>query len=265
MIFRQDKTKPLRERLLLPLLIAVFFVLLFIFVPSSTDKIIGVLQSIAYALFSEKSSVSKNITNFKAFILSKESISRENEVLKNKLAMLSFQSSQIDLMAKENERLKELWGRKEKQNLVLAGILTRPNRSPYDTFIIDAGTDLGIKKGQRVFALGDILIGTVEYSRDHTSLVKLFSSYGNVFEATIGKEKGLPLSVSGMGGGSFLSAAPKTLEVKEGDPVIVPDLSLTIIGYVEKILIDPRDPFVKILISSAVPLNSINEVQIEIR
>lgn len=265
MIFRQDKHKSIRERLLLPLLTAIFFIILFLFIPSSTEKIVRGLQSAAFTLFSEKSAVSKNITSFRTFILSKESLLRENEILKSKLNALSFQSNQIDRVEKENERLKDLWGRKEKQTLVLARILTRPNRTPYDTFIIDAGADLGVKKGQRVFALGNILIGTVEYSRERATLVKLFSSHGNFFDAIVEGDKNIPLSVSGKGGGSFEAIVPKTLEIKEGEAIIVPDLSRTIIGYVEKILIDPRDPFVKILINSAIPLNSINEVQIEIK
>lgn len=271
MIYRQNKIKPLRERLLLPLLVAVFFVLLFLFVPSSADKLIGVLQSIAYALFSEKSAISKNLSDFRALLSAKSAIIRENEDLKNKLDTFTIRSGELDLIVKENDRLKELWGRKEKPNLLLAGILTRPNRSPYDTFVIDAGADLGIKKGQRVFALGNVLIGSVEYSRERTSLVTLFSSHGNIFEAKVERLNdkvtggNIVLSVKGQGGGSFTAVAPKNLDIKAGDAVVMSNVSRTIIGYVEKVLVDPRDPFVKVLINSAVPLNSINEVQVEVR
>lgn len=277
MIFRQDKNRSIRERLLLPALVTIFLISLFLFVPSSSDKIIGGLQYIAFSIFSEKSAVLKNIKNYRAMVSSKESLYRENEQLKKKINLEEVRIGQLKALEIENERLKELWGRKEKPNLVLAGILTRPNRSPYDTFIIDAGSDYGIKKSQRVFAYGNILIGTVKESYKHTSLVALFSSPDNVFEAKIGSsvpapagiqaggEKNIILKVSGRGGGSFEAAAPAALVVNVGDAVIVPTPERTVIGYVEKILTDPRDPFVRILINSVVSLSYITEVQVEIK
>lgn len=261
---------------MLPVLVTLFFISLFLFVPSSSDKIIGGLQYIAFSLFSEKSAVLKNIKNYRAMVSFKESLYRENEQLKKQINLEEVQIGQLKALEIENGRLKELWGRKEKPNLVLAGILTRPNRSPYDTFIIDAGKDLGIGKGQRVFAYGNILIGTVKESYGHTSLVELFSSPGNVFEAKIGlsattsaaqagDEKNIVLKVSGHGGGSFEAALPAALVVNVGDAVMAPTLERTVIGYVEKILTDPRDPFVKILINSVVSLSSITEVEVEIK
>lgn len=162
-------------------------------------------------------------------------------------------------------------GREESRNLVLAGTITRPNRSAYDTFIIDAGKDLGVAKGQRVLTGGNILIGTIKDSYGHTSLVSLYSSYGNVFDAKIEpttlteKNKNIIIKVSGQGGGSFEATVPGALDIIIGDRIVVPSLGHILIGYVEKVLIDPRDPFVKILINSAVPLNSITEVQVEVK
>ena len=83
--------------------------------------------------------------------------------------------------------------------------------------------------------------------------------------AQAGDEKNIVLKVSGQGGGSFEAALPAALVVNVGDAVMAPTLERTVIGYVEKILTDPRDPFVKILINSVVSLSSITEVQVEIK
>src|SRR3989344_3718967 len=44
-------------------------------------------------------------------------------------------------------------GKNEKVKMILSAILSKPNQSPYDTLIIDTGTNRGVKTGNIVFAL----------------------------------------------------------------------------------------------------------------
>ncbi|MDP3962635.1 MAG: hypothetical protein Q8Q03_02095, partial [bacterium] len=79
-------------------------------------------------------------------------------------------------LQKENEELKELFGRTEKSDKLLAVILKKPPVSAYDVFILDIGDDKGLKKGDRVYARGDILIGEIAEVNGRTSKAKLYSS-----------------------------------------------------------------------------------------
>ena len=61
--------------------------------------------------------------------------------------------------------------------MILSAILSKPNQSPYDTLIIDVGTQEGLKTGDTVFALGNVPIGRID-----TDLSEFFQS-GFVFKS----------------------------------------------------------------------------------
>ena len=69
--------------------------------------------------------------------------------------------------------------------MILSAILAKPNQSPYDTLLIDAGSGQGIKTGDTVFALGDVPIGRVDVVYDNSAKVVLFSNPGEKTEAVI--------------------------------------------------------------------------------
>ena len=97
-----------------------------------------------------------------SYFSSKTFLSEENERLKTELESTKGELASHDILVNENEELKEILNRKkEGANLVLAAILTKPNQSPYDTLLIDAGNNHGLKVGQRVLAYGNVPIGRV--------------------------------------------------------------------------------------------------------
>ncbi len=247
-----------------PLLVFLLLLFWLIFSPSSAERLTGGLERITYGILGKESALSKNIEAYRALFKNKEALLKENEKIKQKLIPEGLLSKQIEGLEKENERLKALLGRKGGRALTLASVISKPNRSPYDTVIIDIGQDHNISLGSRVFVFGDILIGSVEKVYEKTALVSLFSTSGNEFETRIG-EGWTPVIVSGRGGGSFEATVPRALGIKEGDEVIVPSLNRTVIGYVASVIADPRDPLEKVFITSPVSLYSLGEVGVEMK
>ena len=163
----------------------------------------------------------------------------------------------------DDESLKEILGRKDpKVPMVLAAILAKPNQSPYDTLIIDAGTVEGIKTGDTVLALGDSPIGRVDVVYDNSAKVILFTNPGERTQAVV-SGKDIFLELVGRGGGNFEMIMPKDLVLQKGDQVVMPGINSYALANVESILSDPRSPFTKALLTSPVNVEELKFVEVE--
>jgi cell shape-determining protein MreC len=165
----------------------------------------------------------------------------------------------------ENNKLKEILGRAPEQignRMLVAAILAKPNRSLYDTLIIDAGANQGVVVNQRVFALGNIPIGRIAESYADSSKVILYS---NPEEKTgiVVDGRGIFMQIVGRGGGNFEILLPKDLTLDNGTEVSLPGITPYIVGTVVKTISDPRDSFVKALLVSPVNIQSLDFVEVE--
>lgn len=193
---------------------------------------------------------------------SKKSIIAERDILKNQVADLEAQIASLTALKDENEKLQEMLGRKsEKIELVLGRIVAKPNQSPYDTLVIDAGSDDGIIDGARVLARGDIAIGTVVETAPHISKIKLYSTSGEKTKGAI-TGKDIFIDLVGTGAGTFEATLPRDVVVEKGTPVVLPDGG-NVVAIVEEQIVDPRDPFQKILFRSPVNLFELRFVGVE--
>lgn len=207
-----------------------------------------------------------------------ETLLAENEALKIRIQELSIQDVSVDLLRTQRNQLLSALGRPEldidsiatstssttndiksfitslsKDSLyTLAAILLRPPLAPFDEFIIDAGADRGIVSGSKVYAPGNILIGTTSDVLDHTSKVILFSSPGEKYPIFIGPDN-VPATAVGRGGGQYEAQVPQATTIKEGDIVTDASLGDGIFGKVTKIINNPADPYTTILFSP--PIN----------
>lgn len=196
-----------------------------------------------------------------SYFVSKNSLDKENENLKLELNKAKARMSNYNSVLGENINLKEILGRKgEKVSLILAAILSKPNQSPYDTLVIDAGTKQGIKVGNIVFALGNVPIGRTSDVYPDSSKVVLFSNSG---EKTQGVVSGIFIEIVGRGGGNFEMILPRDFVPAKGDQVVLPGITPYVLGKVETILSDPRDPFIKALLASPVNIQELKFVEVE--
>lgn len=259
MIYRRDK-KQMRPPVSLPALALLALVGLFLLLPSFAARGSGALAAAARALFGEGSAVAHGIESYRAFLSGKEALIRENEALRARVETEASAALEFASLKDENARLLALLGRDDSRSLIFAKVILRPNRSLYDTLLIDIGEDHGVAAGARVYAGSGVLVGAVENVYAKTALVSLFSTPGREWDARLGNAD---VKLVGRGGGSFEAALPRTFPVREGEAVTVPALSRTVIGYVSGVISDARDPFERVLIQSPVSVYEIDEVQVE--
>ncbi len=203
------------------------------------------------------------LSNTGSYFHSKSSLFLENEDLKSKLGEEEAQISNYNSILDENLKMKEILGRKNpKVNLILAVILSKPNQSPYDTLIIDVGTNDGISVGQRVFALGNVPIGRIAEVYTNSAKVILYSNPGEQTEVVI-SGSGTFMQIVGRGGGNFEMILPRDFVLQNGTEVDLPDITPYIVGTVQTIISDPRDAFQKALLTSPVNIQELKFVEVE--
>jgi cell shape-determining protein MreC len=189
---------------------------------------------------------------------------KENEDLRKMLANNEGKYLQAEFLEKENAELKKLLGRGEKGNSILAQILKKPPLSAYDIFILDQGSDNGIRVGNKVYALGSIPIGEIVEVTGRTSKVRLFSSAGEKYTVFIG-ENNIEATAYGRGGGTFEASVPRDTKITRGNAVTIPELNKNFLGRVEDIISEPSHPFAIVLFNQPLNIYELRWVEVEIR
>lgn len=200
-------------------------------------------------------------SDFFGLLASKRALVLENRTLEARLANVEPLLLERELLREENRMLKNIFGRAGEDEFLLAAILTRPNITLYDTFIVDAGENLGVTEGAVVLTEGESAIGTVSEVYSKTSLIKLFSSPGEKTNVIIG-ESSTPAVALGRGGGNFEVTLPRGADISVGMLVLLPDLHGRILGVVEEILVNPADPLQTVLFKNPVNMGEARFVEI---
>lgn len=193
---------------------------------------------------------------------SKKHLAKENQVLKEENAVLKARLFFETFVAEENRELKEILGRRtQKENMLLASVLSRPGRSPYDTLVIDYGKNAGIRAGNIVSTHGSTSLGVIERVHERASVVKLFSSSGDKIDALLGTAD-TPIQAEGVGGGNFRAAVPKDIMVARGDQVTIHSSDAPLLGIVEEVRTAPSNSFQEILFQTPVNIYVLKWVEV---
>lgn len=226
------------------------------------------LRVAAHAVFSPflslKNNIAGGLASYGANLESKKALIAENEALKNTAETERVNALDRGVLLDENTKLKEILSRtKEEKNLILGVILAKPNQSPYDTLIVDAGENLGVKVGSRVFAFGNVLIGEVSEVYGASSNIKLYSTSGETLRVIV-DGTGIYTEAIGRGGGNFEITLPRDVVITSGITTLsIPGITPQIVATVEQVISDPRDPFQKILAISPVNVQELKFVEVE--
>ena len=149
----------------------------------------------------------------------------EADVLRQELAAVRAHVADRDVLYAENLDLKNRLRRDAAVHSTLAGVLLRPPAVPYDTLVVDAGADQGVQVGSKVAAGGTVLVGTVTEVYATTARVRLLSAPGTTYEGLLSiKDKTIPVSVEGQGGGSMRAQVPAGTGVVAGSSVLLPGI-----------------------------------------
>ncbi|OGJ01618.1 hypothetical protein A3G53_02540 [Candidatus Nomurabacteria bacterium RIFCSPLOWO2_12_FULL_44_11] len=207
--------------------------------------------------------VGNTFSNISAYFASKNSLTKENEDLKLKLSEKDAKMANYNALLDENNKLKDVLGRKNaKADFIVSAILAKPNQSPYDTLIIDAGNNQGASAGDLVFALGNIPIGRVSEVGPSSAKVILFSNPGEKTEVVI-EGRDVFTTITGRGGGNFEMIVSRDFTLERGATVVLPGITPYVVGVVQTIISDPRDAFTKALLTSPVNIFELKFVEVE--
>ncbi|KKP86002.1 MAG: hypothetical protein UR88_C0001G0004 [Candidatus Nomurabacteria bacterium GW2011_GWA1_35_8] len=256
--------KQIKKNKFIKYLILITFLFIFIYFRFSIFNGLSYVSSIIFRpVFILGNNIGEKLSTAGSYFYSKNSLSLENKDLKSKLNEQEARMANYNSILDENFKIKEILGRKnEKANMVLAGILSKPNQSPYDTLIIDVGANSGVIIGHKVFALGNIPIGYIAETYSNSSKVILYSNPGEKTEIVIvGRDTFV--QIVGRGGGNFEIVLPRDFVLEKGTEAILPGIMSYTVGIVQTTISDPRDSFQKVLLMSPVNIQELKFVEVE--
>ena len=256
---KKEKRKNISRITLCVLLLIVFFY----FRNGIFSGISKVSEIVFHPILVLGQSAESKIGGIGSYFVSKNSLYNQNQKLQAEVDFNNARNSNYDSVVADNASLKEILGRKDpKTPMTLAAILEKPNQSPYDTLLVDAGTAEGIKIGNTVFALGDVPIGRISDIYQDSAKVVLFSNPGETTQAST-EGSNTSMQLVGRGGGNFEIIMPKDFVLQEGAQVVLPGIHPYVLAIVQKIISDPRNPFTKALLISPVNIQQLKFVEVE--
>ncbi len=188
-------------------------------------------------------------------------LASENIALKERIASLELELTTANLTLSTGRSLSEILGRERRPGEVIASVLTRPPQSPYDLFVIDAGSNENIVLGARVSLPEGPSVGTITDVLPSSAKVKLFSSPDEKTEAVL--ERGnSPVMLEGRGAGAFRIVVPREIAVEAGDRILSADTLGSLLAVVEEVRVEPTDAFKEILARSSINIFSLRFVSI---
>lgn len=192
-------------------------------------------------------------------LLPKSVLVHKINALQTTLASYDVELTTAQVLRDENDQLKAELGRAPTPAGTLAHVVTLPNRSFYDTFVIDAGTDEHIAVGQIAYGFGSIALGTVtSVAHDHATVL-LFSAPG---KETSGTAAGSDVAVTliGRGGGEYEVRIPRDVAFVVGGLIAYQSVNTAVLAQIERIATDPRDPFQRLIAKAPINLQALKWV-----
>jgi len=210
------------------------------------------LSTGSHVLISSFSTTAKLALQNEHLISENTALSNENQALIQKIASLS---ELLDSPMKESQ--------KNMMSGIIAGVVSRPPESPYDSFLLSSGASKGVVLGQEVFGMGGVPIGIISAVTDDFSRAILFSAPSMVVHGWIGAHANIPITIFGSGGGAMSASLSRSADVAVGDKVFAPGPGSLPIGIVTRIDSDPTAPGVTLRIQPA--LNPFSITWVELR
>jgi cell shape-determining protein MreC len=251
-------------------LFLIFLFIIFYFRSPVFSKLSGLSHFLFRPILALGHNTSLKLSDINYFFQSKKFLSAENEDLKSRLEKMSQQMSNYNSVLDENLKIKDILGREaesiedkqNKNNSILATILSKPNQNFYNTLIIDTGKEQGVKDGDYIFALGNVPIGRVALTYKNSSKVTLFSSPGEETEVVVSGSD-IFLKIVGIGGGNFVMVLPRDIILEDKNEVVLPGINPYVVAIKEAIISEPRNSFQKILLTSPVNIQQLKFVQVK--
>lgn len=240
-------------RNLRPLLIGVFL----LFVIFSGSAVVQGLSSpvlyLAYPLFNIAGQAENNLNNIGGFLRGAKALLEANANLRSQNEFLTEENLILKERVKNYDELMGVISTSTLAKRLPARVISKPNRSPYDTLLIatTGGKNL-FKPGALIFSSGGVVLGEIDQVYDFSARAILFSTPGKKLSVEVGEEHTLA-TAEGQGGGNFKIVLPRGVDIRVGDKVVAPTISTDLLGVVGLVDSKPQNPFQTVYFKS--PLN----------
>lgn len=194
---------------------------------------------IASPFHSARENVSANAESFLGGFSSRSALVEENKKLSEELVRAKIKADLYDSL--RQEYMGASAGTASSSQAIRARILEMPPFSPYDTLLINMGSEQGVSVGDKVSFDETVALGVVDSVSKNVSRVRLFSSPGYEQEVRVGTNDFLVLA-RGQGGGVFEISIPKETIVARNDKVLLSSGEL--VGVIKKITQSDAEAFI---------------------
>lgn len=259
-IFHQNNLRKRRKSIIFT---GIIFLCIIILLYSPTR---GVISRIIYKgapfIFYVENTIVLNFKEFLGSFRAKDSLVKENMNLREEIARMQTQVLDRNLLQEKVQMLEEVSGRKGMDNRVVAEVLASPGQSPYDTLIVDAGGDVGVRPGDLVVYAGASVIGRVAEVYPSSAKIALFSSPQETEIVVLVGASKLPVKARGRGMGNFETKVPEGSIVALGSEVLLAENPATILGIVGSVEKKEPNPFLRVLFRTPFNIAEIGQVEI---
>lgn len=177
--------------------------------------------------------VNESSSALPTYIRDRASILERQRELERELAAVTGDRASASRLSRENEELRSLLSAGTHERIA-AGVIMRPNETPYDTLLIDRGSRDGIQKHAAVFGPDDVVLGTIAKVYPESALVTLVTTPGTVSTAYIyGPD--IYTEAIGQGGGVLQVGVSQGVEINKGNLVVMPSIDPGIFGTISHV------------------------------
>lgn len=257
MSYRYDKEKQSRRN---HYLFGSLLLVLVFFTPLLT-KIYDAFERVIFSQWEQVQDTQEAGKGFFALLGNKQSLIEKNQLLQDKIDILEVDVLRTKYLESVLESYETINQEYQKEGGIVSGeIIARYPKTPRDTFVINKGSQDGVVQGNRVVAIGNLAIGTIEEVYDRTSRVRLYTDNEVLTQAVLyGKGEGLTLTGTG---NMYRSLMARESEVAVGDVAYTQDTPGMILAVVQEVVFDPRDPMKQVYLSLPVNLGTIQAVAV---
>jgi len=224
-------------------------------------KAVGSIAAVVFVpIHTVENWISESSASLPFFLRDRSALEAQMHRLEQELVGTLDDQSTIAGLEAENQALRSLHNATATDR-VLAGVIARPNQTPYDVLILDRGSDHGIVPQAPVFAASTTVIGYTTRVFAQTSIVELITS-PQVRTSVYVYGPNIYTNAEGIGGGVLRVGVPQGIPLSEGDVVVVPSVELGIFGRITTIESEPTSPEQFGYVTTEVPIQSLRLVTV---
>ncbi len=252
--FRRNSSESSRKKYVVWVVVALCVLLL------GKEIVSTITSGVSNTLYTVRHYMETSSATVPVFVRSRTELLRYTQSLEQEVASNQGIAATLAYITAENTELRNLLSASSSPQIV-AGVLARPPYTPYDTVVLDKGSDDGIVEYAPVYHGKGVALGYVHAVFPHMSYVTLFSSPG--VESTVyifGAN--LFTTAYGEGGGVVHLSVPQGIPLTKGDAVVLPGLHTGTLGTVDEIQSIATEPEQHAYVTLGVPLQSIRIVSV---